>query len=137
MFIPRGINIHCSLDLKSSNLVFNDGMMIENGEIMFGTVEKKTVGASHGGLVHVIFREKGPDATRQLFTGLQMVVDFWLFHNGFSIGIGDTIADKEMMAYNAQQIADRKANVIQIIGYYPRCSARHDCSRVEWGRSSI
>jgi DNA-directed RNA polymerase beta' subunit len=51
MVIPRGINIHRSPDPKSSNPVFDDGMMVENGEIIFGIVEKKTVGASQGGLV--------------------------------------------------------------------------------------
>uniref|UniRef100_A0A8H7YB65 DNA-directed RNA polymerase subunit n=2 Tax=Psilocybe TaxID=71950 RepID=A0A8H7YB65_PSICU len=113
--IPRGINIHRSPDPKSSNPVFDDGVLIENGELIFGIVEKKTVGASQGGLVHVVFREKGPEATRQLFTGLQMVVNYWLFHNGFSIGIGDTIADSATMSYITQTIAERKANVAQII----------------------
>ena len=115
MTIPRGINIQRSSDSKTSNPVFDDGMMIENGEIIYGIVEKKTVGASQGGLVHVVFREKGPEATRTLFTGLQTVVNFWLFHNGFSIGIGDTIADKGTMAYITQHIAERKTNVQQII----------------------
>ena len=113
--IPRGINIHRSPDPKSSHPVFDDGVLVENGELIFGIVEKKTVGASQGGLVHVVFREKGPEATRQLFTGLQMIVNFWLFHNGFSIGIGDTIADHNTMSYITQQIAERKANVTQII----------------------
>ena len=113
--IPRGINIHRSPEPKSSNPVFDDGVLIENGELIFGIVEKKTVGASQGGLVHVVFREKGPEATRQLFTGLQMVVNYWLFHNGFSIGIGDTIADRGTMSYITQTIADSKANVAKII----------------------
>ena len=113
--IPRGINIYRSPDPKSSNPVFDDGVMVENGEIMFGIIEKKTVGASQGGLVHVVFREKGPEATRGLFTGLQTVVNYWLFHNGFSIGIGDTIADKKTMAYITRQIAERKSNVSRII----------------------
>ncbi|KAF9007912.1 beta and beta-prime subunits of DNA dependent RNA-polymerase [Cyathus striatus] len=65
--IPRGINIHRSPDPKSSN---------PNGELIFGGL-------------------KGPEATRQLFTGLQRVVNYWLFHNGFSIGIGDTIAERK------------------------------------------
>ncbi|KAJ6577080.1 DNA-directed RNA polymerase II, subunit 1 [Mycena sp. CBHHK59/15] len=86
-----------------------------NGEIISGIVEKKTVGASQGGLVHVVFREKGPEATRQLFTGLQMVVNYWLFHNGFSIGIGDTIADHGTMSFITQKIADCKVNVVQLI----------------------
>jgi DNA-directed RNA polymerase II subunit RPB1 len=111
--IPRGINIHRSPDPKSSHPVFDDGVLIENGELIFGIVEKKIVGASQGGLVHVV--EKGPEATRQLFTGLQMIVNFWLFHNGFSIGIGDTIADHGTMSYITQNIAERKANVTQFI----------------------
>ena len=115
MAIPRGINIHRSSAPKSSHPVFDDGMMIENGEIIYGIVEKKTVGASQGGLVHVVFREKGPEATRQLFTGIQKIVNYWLFHNGFSIGIGDTIADQKTMKYITEHIAERKQNVAEII----------------------
>ncbi|KAI0311763.1 beta and beta-prime subunits of DNA dependent RNA-polymerase [Amylostereum chailletii] len=115
MVIPRGINIFRSPDPKSSNPVFDDGMLIENGEIIFGIVEKKTVGASQGGLVHVVFREKGPEATRTLFTGLQTVVNYWLFHNGFSIGIGDTIADRKTMGYITDTIAKHKTKVQEII----------------------
>jgi DNA-directed RNA polymerase II subunit RPB1 len=63
MCVPRGINIFRSPDPKSSNPVFDDGMMIANGEILFGIVEKKTVGATRGGLIHAVFREKGPVAT--------------------------------------------------------------------------
>ncbi|KAF6751321.1 RNA polymerase II large subunit [Ephemerocybe angulata] len=99
----------------SSNPVFDDGVLIENGELIFGIVEKKTVGASQGGLIHVTFREKGPEATKRLFTGLQMVVNYWLFHNGFSIGIGDTIADAGTMSYITQTIAESKAKVATII----------------------
>ncbi|CAL1696999.1 unnamed protein product [Somion occarium] len=128
MCIPRGINIHRSPDPKSANPVFDDGMLIENGEILFGIVEKKTVGAAQGGLVHVVFREKGPEATRTLFTGLQQVVNFWLFHNGFSIGIGDTIADKKTMAHITDQIAQRKRNVVQIID-----DAAHDRLKAQPG----
>jgi hypothetical protein len=57
MYMPRGINIFRSPDPKSSNPVFDDGMMIEAGEILFGIVEKKTIGATHSGLIHVVFCE--------------------------------------------------------------------------------
>ncbi|KAF9525762.1 hypothetical protein CPB83DRAFT_870741 [Crepidotus variabilis] len=100
MAIPRGINIFWSPNPKSSSPVFDDGVLIENGELIFGIIEKKT---------------KGPEATRQLFTGLQMVVNYWLFHNGFSIGIGDTIADQKTMSFITQTIAARKGDVAKII----------------------
>ncbi|KAF7974929.1 hypothetical protein HWV62_10969 [Athelia sp. TMB] len=125
LVIPRGINIHRSPDPKSAHPVFDDGIMIENGEIIFGIVDKKTVGATQGGLIHVVFREKGPETTRMLFTGIQKVVNYWLFHNGFSIGIGDTIADKKTMAFITEHIAGRKQTVQEIVddAYHDRLKA--------------
>ncbi|KAJ7016328.1 hypothetical protein C8F04DRAFT_1346769 [Mycena alexandri] len=43
--------------------------------------------------------------------GLQMVVNFWLFHNGFS----DTIADPGAMSFITKKIADCKVNVVLLI----------------------
>ncbi|TEB31016.1 beta and beta-prime subunits of DNA dependent RNA-polymerase [Coprinellus micaceus] len=106
MAIPKGINTHRAPDPRSSNPTSDDSALIENGELTSGIVEKKTVGASQGGLVHVVFRENGPEVTKTLFTGLQMVVNHWLFHNGFSIGIGDTIADANTMSYITKTISE-------------------------------
>ncbi|KAF5324971.1 hypothetical protein D9619_009833 [Psilocybe cf. subviscida] len=128
LVIPRGINIHRSPDPKSSTAVFDDSILIENGDLIFGIVEKKTIGASQGGLIHVVFPEKGPEATKQLFTGLQMVVNYWPFHNGFSIGIGDTIAGSKTMAYITQTISDCKVQVAQITD-----DATHDCLKAAPG----
>jgi len=63
MTISKGINIFRKSSCKKPNPVFDDGICIENGEILSGIVDKKTVSASAGGLVDVVFREKGPEAT--------------------------------------------------------------------------
>ncbi|KIJ45198.1 hypothetical protein M422DRAFT_251383 [Sphaerobolus stellatus SS14] len=115
MCIPKGINMSRAAEGRSPNPEADDGMMIENGEILYGIVEKKTVGASQGGLIHVVFREKGPEACVGLFTGLQWVVNYWLFHNGFSIGIGDTIADKPTMLIINRRITEAKNKVSEIL----------------------
>ena len=84
---------------------------------------------------------KGPDATRQLFTGIQKIVNYWLFHNGFSIGIGDTIADQKIMAYITSHIAEQRGNMAEIIedAYHNRLKPSPGMtlwesfeSRVEW-----
>ena len=80
MAITRGIDIYRAPDTPSPNPVFGDGILVETGEIIHDVVEKKTVGASKGGLVHVVFCEKGPEATRTLFIGLQCIVNYWLIH---------------------------------------------------------
>ncbi|KAG7097783.1 hypothetical protein E1B28_005102 [Marasmius oreades] len=95
LVIPRGINnIHRAPDPKSSNLVFDDGMMIDNGEIIFGIVKNgyrrcftRWIGARRR------LQRKGPRG----------------------IGIGDTIADMKTMSYITQTIAESKANVAKII----------------------
>ena len=62
MVIPWGINVHLAPDQKLSNPIFDDGMMVDNGEILFGIVDKRTVGATQDGPIHVVFHEKGPAA---------------------------------------------------------------------------
>jgi DNA-directed RNA polymerase II subunit RPB1 len=43
-----------------------------------------------------------------VFCGIQMIVNFWLFHNGFSIGIGDTIADEKTMDHISNRTPPRR-----------------------------
>ena len=59
--------------------------------------KKKTVGSSAGGLIHVIFMEHGPQVCRDFFNDCQTVVNYWLLQHGFSVGIGDTVADNQTM----------------------------------------
>jgi len=115
MVIPSSINLVRDDGAQSPIPLDDTGMMIEHGEIIYGIVDKKTVGASAGGLVHVIMREKGPDVCCNWFNGMQRVVNYWLLQNGFSIGIGDTIADRDTMSYITRTIAEAKDKVQEII----------------------
>lgn len=115
MCIPKGINLYRAPEPASPNPVEDNGMWIEDGEIMYGIVDKKTVGASQGGVIHIIFREKGPEVCRDFFSGVQKVVNFWLLHNGFSIGIGDTVPDKATMEAITGFIDEAKQTVSDVI----------------------
>ncbi|KAH9819298.1 hypothetical protein DFH28DRAFT_887179 [Melampsora americana] len=115
MCIPKGINLFRDDENQTSIPVADKGMWIEDGEIIYGVVDKKTVGASQGGIIHVIFREKGPEVTRGLFSGIQMVVNYWLLHHGFSIGIGDTVPDKGTMETITKFISEAKLEVANVI----------------------
>ena len=71
MAIPKGIHLQRfdgGRDLLSPK---DNGMLIVDGEIMFGVVDKKTVGATGGGLIHTVMREKGPKTCAQLFSSIQ------------------------------------------------------------------
>ena len=93
LVIPHGLNLLRPSDDGFSPLV-DDGLLISGGELMYGLMNKKSVGASGGGVIHIIFNEKGPEQAVKFFNGAQTLVNYWLLHNGFSIGIGDTIPDR-------------------------------------------
>ena len=72
-------------------------VLIQDGELVTGCICKKTLGASGGSLIHVIWMEEGPDAARAFLSQCQYVTNYWLLQHGFSIGIGDTVADVKTM----------------------------------------
>jgi DNA-directed RNA polymerase beta' subunit len=72
-------------------------ILIEDGELLTGMLDKKTLGTSGGGLVHVIFNEYGPRGARAFLGCHQRVINHWIVNRSYSIGIGDTIADAKTM----------------------------------------
>ncbi|KAJ1973389.1 DNA-directed RNA polymerase II core subunit rpo21, partial [Dimargaris verticillata] len=120
LIIPSGINcirFHSTHpDDENTDLSPGDTkVIIEDGMLLAGIVCKKTVGASESGLIHVIMLERGPEVCKQFFNGTQLVVNYWFLHNGFSIGIGDTIADPRTAEHITQTINHAKQRVSEII----------------------
>lgn len=69
-------------------------------------------------LLNVCFEyreEVGPDAARKFLGHTQWLVNYWLLQNGFTIGIGDTIADAGTMETINQTIANAKEEVKRLI----------------------
>ena len=60
-------------------------------------LDKKSLGTSGGSLIHVAWNEHGPPAARAFIGVWQRVVNYWIVNRGYSIGIGDTIADAHTM----------------------------------------
>ncbi|KAJ9703826.1 hypothetical protein PVL29_005200 [Vitis rotundifolia] len=85
---------------------------IERGELLSGTLCKKTLGTSTGSLIHVIWEEVGPDAACKFLGHTQWLVNYWILQNGFSIGIGDTIADAATMEKINETISKAKNEVL-------------------------
>lgn len=64
----------------------------------------------------VLCREEvGPDAARKFLGHTQWLVNYWLLQNGFSIGIGDTIADAATMENINETISKAKNDVKKLI----------------------
>ncbi|KAK3336761.1 hypothetical protein B0T19DRAFT_50601 [Cercophora scortea] len=95
MVIPKIINLDNQPDDKNDRgaPLRDEGVLIQQGELMYGLLTKKIVGAAGGGIVHLCYNELGPSGAMDFLNGCQRVINYWLLHNGFSIGIGDTIPD--------------------------------------------
>lgn len=66
-------------------------------------------------LLSVSREEVGPDAARKFLGHTQWLVNYWLLQQGFSIGIGDTIADSSTMEKINETISKAKDEVKKLI----------------------
>ncbi|KAJ9648235.1 DNA-directed RNA polymerase II core subunit rpo21 [Coniosporium tulheliwenetii] len=111
LVLPDGLNLVRGGDKCPLN---DDTLLVHGGELMYGLFSKQTIGASGGGIIHVIFNEKGWEAAVNFFNGTQRVVNYWLLHNGFSIGIGDTIPDAKTIQQIQDAVREQKEEVERI-----------------------
>lgn len=114
LIIPTGLNLvrgskHKPDSEKDNvlNISPSDArVLISNGQLIKGIIDANTVGKTAGGLIHIIWLEKGWDATRLFMTQCQKLVNNWLATHGFSVGIADLVA-------SAKTIMDVKALIQQ------------------------
>ncbi|KAM0719906.1 hypothetical protein Q7P37_004041 [Cladosporium fusiforme] len=115
MALPSGLNI-LRYDDKDGHIPLKDsGLLIQDGNLEYGQLVKKVVGASGGSIIHVIFNERGPDAAVDFFNAAQRIVCYWLLHNGFSVGIGDTVPDEKTAQGIEDAVATEKDHVNDLI----------------------
>lgn len=78
-------------------------VLIIDGILHKGVIDKKSVGAVEGGIIHIIFNDFGREIATRFFDSVQRIVNYFMTNiSCFSIGIGDTIASKELK----QEISD-------------------------------
>lgn len=95
LIVPKEISLYTKPPEGAPwNPIHDDGCLIQAGELIFGLMTKKNIGAASGGIVHLAYNELGPEGAMAFLNGCQRVINYWLLHNGHSIGIGDTIPDK-------------------------------------------
>ena len=66
-----------------------------DGAFVFGVLSKSTLGATSNGIIDVMYRDYGPQATIQFMSDIQRVVGQWLMSYGFSVGVADCVMDEQ------------------------------------------
>ena len=88
---------------------------IQNGEVLAGIIAKGIVGAAAGGLIHVTWKDLGHQACCDLLSNIQFVVNNWLVHTGFTVGVQDIIAKPEIVKQVRDKINMYKRKVRKVI----------------------
>lgn len=111
--LAKGNGVHNDIDddywRKQNRIVINEGKMED------GILDKSLLGTKSGGLVHVIYNDYGPDATKYFLDSLQAIITNWLLTDGFSVGISDLMTDIDTLAEIKKVIQKKKKNVYEII----------------------
>jgi DNA-directed RNA polymerase II subunit RPB1 len=95
-------------------------VIINDGELLTGMMDKKALGDGGGGLIHIIFNEDGWDRCRRFIGAVQFTTNLWLTTYGFSCGIGDTVADAATMDKITELIDRAKEDVREVIKKYQK-----------------
>ncbi|KAM0677143.1 DNA-directed RNA polymerase II core subunit rpo21 [Binucleata daphniae] len=91
-------------------------VLIVDGILHTGVIDKKSVGNSEGGIILIIFNDFGGDTCTSFFDITQKIVNNYNTNiSSFSIGIGDTIASKELKKEINKSINEAREEVNNLI----------------------
>jgi DNA-directed RNA polymerase II subunit RPB1 len=100
-------------DVEADNFISRGDsyVVIEQGDILCGNLDKKSLGKSSGGLIHIIWNDYGPEQTKRFLNQAQHIVNCWLLSRGYTIGVSDTIADEATMKKINEYLQEAKQEV--------------------------
>ena len=114
--IPNHINLEQTNGSYDNNpdKEMNIVKIIE-GNIQQGTFDKGIFTKTSIGLIHTINNDCGPARCKQFIDDLQNIVSYFLLIEGFSVGISDMIASKEVNNQMNTIIDERKGKIEEIM----------------------
>lgn len=90
-------------------------VIIHRGQLLSGIVCKKTLGTSSGGVVHVAYMQHSPQTAQDFLTNTQFMMNQWLQHRGFSVGIGDLVLADSVRAAITSTLQVAKTSVDSLV----------------------
>lgn len=93
----------------------DDDILVENGIFKTGKCNKKMLGTSPGSLVHIIWKDYGPEEAKMFLNNISHLINQWLFVNGFSVGITDTISNEKIHSFIEEKINEAEQKSYELI----------------------
>ncbi len=94
---------------------YDNLVTIQNGHLLEGTIDKKSIGSGMGGLIHTAWLDVGWEDNARFMNQVQQVVNYWVLNSSFSIGVTDTVADMDTMHQIETTINKAKLQVLDLV----------------------
>ena len=85
----------CGIEFKNPKIMSEAEVVIRNGELLCGILDKKHCGATSFGLIHCIFELYGGTTSSKLLSAFGKVFQYYLQRIGFTLGIKDILVKKK------------------------------------------
>jgi DNA-directed RNA polymerase II subunit RPB1 len=95
--------------------MYDHEVTIQEGELVEGTIDKKTIGSGMGGLIHTGWLDVGHEENARFMNQVQQLVNHWVLQSSFSIGVCDTVADDATMLQIESTIDKAKKQVQDLV----------------------
>ena len=94
--LPKGLNISMKNDSHDdTNEDRLNHVIISDGNLVQGRIDSKIMNSGSKGLIHIVYNDFGIEACQSLLDDLQNIITRYLVITGFSVGIGDLVADSK------------------------------------------
>ncbi len=92
------------------------GVSIQNGRLFNGVLDKNTVGkGASGGLIHLIWKDFGPESAKNFIYRLQRFVNTYLLQTGYSVGMSDVVPSENVKEEVHKVVIEAKEKVKLLI----------------------
>ncbi|KKL16939.1 hypothetical protein LCGC14_2490560, partial [marine sediment metagenome] len=124
-FIPNDVNISSRTrtsqgdPLTSTEFDSDDAVVIRDGELLTGTIDRKAIGADESeSVLHVVVKDHGSDRAREFIDSLTQMLLKYLSHLGFSLGLNTINFSDDVKLRISKGIANAEKEVDNIIQSY-------------------
>ncbi len=118
LVIPDAINAEYGGDYKDEknrNDRKDTKVIVQKGQLIEGILGKGTVGNAASSLIHLVWKDLGPQACCDILSNIQLVVNNWLVNTGFTVGVSDIIAKPSILNQVQVEIQRQKRRVRKVI----------------------
>ncbi|WP_456373091.1 DNA-directed RNA polymerase subunit A' [Methanocaldococcus sp.] len=125
--LPKGLNLRYKAKIcrkcdvcKKENCEYDAYVVIKDGELVKGVIDKNGYGAEAGLILHTIVKEFGPEAGRKFLDSTTKMAIRAIMLRGFTTGIDDEDLPEEALKEIEKVLDEAEKKVKEIIEKYER-----------------